>query len=53
MVFFQGDAALGSIVDVQVDKAEAYDLYGKSEGFVEKPGRRMMPLRQAGPIAPQ
>ncbi len=53
LVFFQGDAALGQIVDVEVTKAEAYDLYGKSAGFVEKPGRRMMPLRQAGPSAPK
>lgn len=53
LIFFQGDAGLGQIVDVDINKAEAYDLYGKSAGYVEKPGRKMMPLRQAGPIAPQ
>jgi ribosomal protein S12 methylthiotransferase len=53
MVFFQGDAALGQTVEVEVTRAEAYDLYGQSAGFVEKPGRKMVPLRQAGPRAPQ
>ncbi|MBC8063819.1 MAG: 30S ribosomal protein S12 methylthiotransferase RimO [Chlorobia bacterium] len=53
LIFFQGEAGLGQIVEVQIDKAEAYDLYGKSEGFVERPGRRMLPLRQAGPLAPK
>lgn len=52
-VFFQGEAELGQIVPVEVTKAEPYDLYGKSQGYVEKPGRRLMPLRQASPIAPQ
>ena len=54
MVFFQGDAALGQIVSVEIDKAEAYDLYGKSEGYSASPGKRqMMPLRQVHPSAPQ
>jgi ribosomal protein S12 methylthiotransferase len=53
LVFFQGDAQLGEIVEVEVGKAEAYDLYGKTQGFIEKAGRRMMPLRQAGPVAPR
>ena len=53
MVFFQGEAALGQIVDVEITKAEAYDLYGTSAGYVEQKGRRMMPLRQAGPSAPK
>ena len=53
MVFFLGDAQLGQIVPVEIDKAEAYDLYGRSSGFIEKPTRRVIPLRQSAPIAPQ
>jgi len=53
MVFFQGEAEIGQIVPVEITKAEPYDLYGQSEGYVPKPGRRLVPLRQAGPIAPQ
>jgi ribosomal protein S12 methylthiotransferase len=53
MVFFQGDAALGQIVSVEIDKAEAYDLYGKSSGYTERTARRVIPLRQAAPVAPQ
>lgn len=52
LVFARGEAELGSIVKVQVEDAEPYDLYGSLEG-VEAAPRKMMPLRMAGPRAPQ
>ncbi len=53
LVFFQGESALGQIAEVEVTKAEPYDLYGQTVGFVDQPIRRMRPLRQAIPVAPQ
>jgi ribosomal protein S12 methylthiotransferase len=52
LVFARGEAELGSIVSVAVEDAEPYDLYGSLEGVTAAP-RKMMPLRMAGPRAPQ
>lgn len=52
LVFARGEAELGSIVKVLVEDAEPYDLYGSLEGVQAAP-RKMMPLRMAGPRAPQ
>jgi ribosomal protein S12 methylthiotransferase len=53
LVFARGSAPLGSIVEVQVEDAEPYDLYGAVEGNDTPAPRKMMPLRMAGPKAPQ
>ena len=53
LVFFQGDSALGQIAEVEVQKAEPYDLYGQTVGFMRQTRNPLRPLRQAIPIAPQ
>jgi ribosomal protein S12 methylthiotransferase len=53
MVFARGKAEPGCFVNVLVDDAEAYDLYGNVEGQEVAPVRRMTGLRMAAPRAPQ
>lgn len=53
LVFARGTAPLGSIVNVEVEDSEPYDLYGALEGNDAPAPRKMMPLRMAGPRAPQ
>lgn len=53
MVFARGVAEPGSFVNVLVDDAEAYDLYGNVEGQEVAPVRRLTGLRMAAPRAPQ
>ncbi|HRJ27354.1 MAG TPA: 30S ribosomal protein S12 methylthiotransferase RimO [Fimbriimonadaceae bacterium] len=53
-VYFQGDAEPGQLVQVRIDHAEAYDLYGTQAGFTApEAGRKLTPLRQASPRVPQ
>lgn len=52
MVFFQGNAQPGDLVEVQITGAEPYDLYGEQQGTPSTP-RPLTPLRQASPKAPQ
>jgi ribosomal protein S12 methylthiotransferase len=51
LVFAEGEAQPGSIADVKVDGAEAYDLYGRISDSVG-PRRNLRPLRLASPRVP-
>jgi ribosomal protein S12 methylthiotransferase len=53
LVFCRGDAAPGQMVQVAVDAAEPYDLYGRIEGSSAVPVKRMTALRMADPRRPQ
>jgi ribosomal protein S12 methylthiotransferase len=48
MVFVRGDAKPGDMIEVTVDSAEPYDLYGHTQG-VEGSARRLTSLRMAEP----
>jgi ribosomal protein S12 methylthiotransferase len=53
LVYVQGEAGLGEIVDVQVDAAEPYDLFGSlPDPQALNPRRRITPLRLT-PVAPR
>jgi ribosomal protein S12 methylthiotransferase len=53
LVFFRGTAQPGDWVDVDVNEAEAYDLFGVQSGSGIKAKKRMEPLRMAAPRSPQ
>ncbi len=53
LVFARGSAEPGSFVDVEIDGAEAYDLYGALQGHASEGQRRMTALRMAQPKAPR
>ncbi len=53
LVFARGQANAGDIVEITIDSAEAYDLYGSVTGQDVAPVKRMTALRVAGPRAPQ
>jgi ribosomal protein S12 methylthiotransferase len=52
MVFFRGTAKPGDMVQVEINEAEAYDVYGVEVGSGIKSKRRMEPLRMAAPGRP-
>lgn len=52
MVFVRGDAKPGDMIEVTVESAEPYDLYGRAEG-TEVSAKRLTPLRMAGPREPR
>ncbi len=53
LVFARGTASPGDFVEVTIDSAEPYDLYGSVSGQELAPVKRMTALRMAGPRAPQ
>jgi ribosomal protein S12 methylthiotransferase len=53
LVFSRGNAEPGSLVDVKIESAEPYDLYGSVEGQSVVAPRRLTGLRMANPKAPQ
>jgi ribosomal protein S12 methylthiotransferase len=52
LVFVQGEAEPGSIVTTRVTAAEHYDLYAEMTRVPVSVGRKLMPLRMAGPARP-
>jgi ribosomal protein S12 methylthiotransferase len=48
LVFLKGDAKPGDMVEVTIDSAEPYDLYGHAEG-ADLPAKRLTSLRLAAP----
>lgn len=48
LVFARGEGKPGDLIEVQIESAEPYDLYGSTAGAAT-PAKRLMPLRMAGP----
>lgn len=53
LVFFPGSGLLGQMVDVEIERAETYDLYARSVDGAPTPARKLVPLRMAAPRAAQ
>jgi ribosomal protein S12 methylthiotransferase len=52
LVYVRGEVSPGSIVDVEVEGAEAYDLHGSVAGAAVPGARVLTPVRMASPKAP-
>lgn len=52
-VYARGSAEPGDFVEIEIDSAEPYDLYGNVVGQAIPPVKRMTALRMASPRAPQ
>lgn len=53
LVFVDGKAERGSIIETKVTSAEPYDLYARALTARQATVRKLMSLRQAAPIPPQ
>jgi ribosomal protein S12 methylthiotransferase len=51
-VYVEGDHEAGSMVDVTIEQAEPYDLFGTTKSLSEN-RRKLAPLRQAISVAPR